>query len=177
MNTIRTNIFALDTAQAHVLKSQGSVGAVLHIEPEDDPIAKAPTTLYFEVKDKEGNFQASTCICTVKVYQGNEEIAVIPGQEAGNSAITAPVTFPARDIYTVVFEGKPLLSTGFNSFSLSYDIRVSRIDEGGRVIGATFLPLLVIIPIMVVLALVVIGKKQVAKKDAAIESSDNDTLK
>jgi hypothetical protein len=46
----------LPQASAHVLLSNNTVGGVLHIDPEDDPIAGQPAKFYIELKDKQNQF-------------------------------------------------------------------------------------------------------------------------
>ncbi len=117
---------------AHVLKSDGSVGAVIHIDPEDDPIAGQETGFYFEFKDKQNKFKAENCDCTFSVMAGGEEIFTQPlFQDNSPSLSNASVsyTFPRRDVYQVTVKGKPQTSNTFQPFTLTWDIRVERTVE------------------------------------------------
>lgn len=45
-------VFALpQTASAHVLQTDGSIGAVLHVDPDDNPIIGEKATFFFDLKD------------------------------------------------------------------------------------------------------------------------------
>ena len=136
--------------EAHVLQTDGSIGTVLHIEPDDDPIAGQNTSFFFELKDKQGKFSFDTCDCTFEV------------QEAGKTLITQKITdpytnftFPQKDIYQVMLSGKPQAGTSFQDFHLKYDIRVARDQsqsESGTIPTSSFTQ-----KITPILGLVIIG--------------------
>lgn len=115
---------------AHVLESNGSIGAVMHISPDDDPVAGQPSGFFFEFKDKDGKFKPKDCECVVSILQGNTEMfsqqlfqnSTDPSLE--NASFT--YTFPEKNVYTVKIVGKPNSSDAFQPFTLKYDIRVSR---------------------------------------------------
>lgn len=115
--------------KAHVLKTNNSIGAVLHIAPDDDPVAGDESNFFIEFKDKEDKFTPQTCECTVKIFKKGEEIFSQPlFQNAINPSSNEAVfsfTFPDKDIYTLKVQGTPINSS-FTPFTLSYDIRVSR---------------------------------------------------
>lgn len=106
---------------AHVLKTDGNVGAVVHIDPEDDPIVGQETTIYFDIKDKSGKFNAENCDCIFIV------------KKAGNNIFSQPLkgtigsyNFPEKNIYTLELKGTPKAEGQFDAFTLSYDVRVER---------------------------------------------------
>ena len=131
-----TGIFALTLlltpyiAQAHVLKADGSIGAVVHIDPDDDPIVNQPSNFYFEFKDKQGKFQPSLCDCTATISENGKTVFTQPlFQNSTNPNLanaSFSFTFPQRDVYQLKLEGKPFNAGDFQPFSLNYDIRVSR---------------------------------------------------
>lgn len=108
-------------AKAHVLETNGDIGAVLHIDPDDDPYAKIPSQIYFDIKDKSNRFNFSNCECLFTVYSNDK---LIHSQKALSENIT--YTFPQKGVYKISLTGKPLGSEKFSNFTLSYDIRVSR---------------------------------------------------
>lgn len=129
-----TSLFYLLTsvqhAAAHVLEANGSVGAVLHIDPEDDPIAKQQSTFFFAFKDKEGKFTSSNCDCRVSIsQQGKEIFSQSLFQNSTDPSLTNAsfsFIFPQKDVYTITVVGKPYDTTAFTPFTLSYPIRVAR---------------------------------------------------
>ncbi len=106
---------------AHVLKVDGNIGAVLHIDPDDDPIANLPSNFYFEFKDKQNQFDITKCNCQVYISES--------GKQLYTQAISSPTfsyTFLKKDVYQLVVIGQPTSGYNFQQFSLSYDIRVAR---------------------------------------------------
>lgn len=116
--------------QAHVLKTDGSVGAVIHVSPEDDPIARESTDFFFEFKDKQGKFKPDNCECNGIILQGGKEIYSVPlFQNSANPSLTNAsfsFAFPEKDVYKVRVSGKPITPGAFEPFTLTWDIRVAR---------------------------------------------------
>lgn len=130
---ILTTLFFIALPQkvfAHILKYDGSIGAVIHVEPEDDPIAGENTNLFFEFKDKEKKFNPADCDCRIIVNQNGTEIYsgdILAGNN--NPTLTNigfKYIFPTIGIFNIVVNGNPKTSESFQNFSLSYDIRVAR---------------------------------------------------
>lgn len=97
-------------AQAHVLiaDDQEQVGAVLHITPDDDPIAGEPSTIFFDIQnnaisDKSHSF-------TLTVSQDTGEKMYIPITPAG-STVSATYAFPVQGLYELVLLAEPLDSS------------------------------------------------------------------
>lgn len=126
-------VFSADTIYAHVLKIHGSIGAVIHVSPEDDPIAGMSTDFYFELKDKNGKLKPDNCDCTGVVLQNGREIFSAPVFQNGtNSSLESAsfsFVFPEKDIYKVRVVGNPLTDGAFEPFTLEWDIRVDRETE------------------------------------------------
>src|SRR5579884_3968741 len=122
-------------AYAHVLKSDGSIGAVMHIDPNDDPVANSPATFFFEIKDKTNKFTPQNCDCRVDIYENGKVIysdSLFVGGSSNN--ISSPVfqyTFPQKDVYQVKVVGTPQQTGDFQPFTLTYDLRVDK-DVGSQ---------------------------------------------
>jgi hypothetical protein len=121
-------------AQAHVLITDGTIGAVLHVDPEDDPIAGARSNFFFEFKDKQNKFKSENCDCTFTIKENDNVIFTQPlFQNTNNPSLnnaSVSFTFPKRDIYEVSVVGKPHSPGAFQPFTLTYDIRVERTADG-----------------------------------------------
>jgi hypothetical protein len=119
-------------AQAHVLITDGTIGAVLHVEPEDDPIAGAQSSFFFEFKDKQNKFKPENCDCTVTIKENNTVIFTQPlFQNTNNASLndddaSVSFSFPKRAIYEISVVGKPNTPGAFQPFNLKYTIRVER---------------------------------------------------
>lgn len=115
------------TVSAHSLQTDGNIGGIIHVDPEDDPIIGVPSAIYLEIKDREGMADFAACDCKIVISRGGEAIfsarPSITPQEPGTATFTTTYTFTARDIYVISLEGT--LSSG-TKFELRYDFRVSR---------------------------------------------------
>lgn len=97
---IAASLLAAQQASAHVLINDDakSQGAILHIIPDDDPIAGQSATLFF---DTQGNLlQGSTVTLTIQDATGAAES--VPTKTDG-SLVTADYTFPTQGTYTVSY--------------------------------------------------------------------------
>lgn len=114
-------------ALAHVVKSDGTIGAILHVDPGDDPVAGEPSTLFLEFKDTAGKLNLSNCDCRIVIKAGDKEILNQSFEGAENSLLSGviPVTFPEKNIYTMIVTGTANLANEFSPFKLEYDIRVA----------------------------------------------------
>lgn len=109
-------------AEAHTLvkDSQAKSGAILHVTPDDDPIAGQSTSLMLDVQD--ASLSNSQLIASLTVIDDiNREIKV-PARIHGK-AIAADYTFPRQGLYTLVFSTQ---QGGQQTLSFTESLRVSR---------------------------------------------------
>lgn len=115
-------------AFAHVLESNGSVGAVMHISPDDAPVAGGRSDFFFEFKDKKNKFDPKNCNCVVSISQAGKEIfseALFSNNPSPSlDSASFSFNFPQRDVYEVKITGKPSSGNSFEPFTLTYNIRV-----------------------------------------------------
>lgn len=120
-------ILSPEHAYAHILKTDGTIGGVVHIQPDDDPVVGQPSEVYVELKDTSGAFNASICDCRVLIRNRTEELytQVLPILEAAAGTLSSSFTytFPSTDIYSLTITGKAQ-NGEFEDFSLSYEFRV-----------------------------------------------------
>src|SRR5690606_15978623 len=95
-------LFALilaGSSYAHVLvrDTSGSKGAILHIIPDDDPIAGKKATLYFDAQDV---FDDDVRTGLSITRDDNGEAVVVETKRDG-SLVTAEYIFPARGVYNL----------------------------------------------------------------------------
>ena len=117
-------------AAAHFLLTDGSIGAVLHMDPDDDPIAGQPAVFHYEIKDKQGKFTPQGCTCTFSI---SENGASIFSQDlylnTPQNSLDVPLvtyTFPKLDVYQIILTGTPKPGADFQPFTLTYNARISR---------------------------------------------------
>ena len=116
---------------AHILASDKSIGAVMHIDPEDNPIVGQPSFFFFEFKDKTGKFDPANCDCKVSILESNKQIytqdlfAGNPQPNLSNSSFS--YIFSHRGVYNIQVSGTSVVKNSFPAFTLQYDVRVSRV--------------------------------------------------
>ena len=126
------------SGQAHELETgkDGKVAALIHIEPDDQPIAGQIHTVWFELTERGGKkIDLSSCKCTLKVYPGAYKAAIKPQSQPilnagkvgeGQGKPSARVNFKTPGAYTLVLEGKPKMTGAFPAFRLEF---VTRADK------------------------------------------------
>lgn len=118
---------------AHVLETDGPIGAVIHIEPEDDPIVGQQASFFFEFKDKTGKFNGTNCDCQAIISKDGKELfkgSIYTNTDKpslDNSSLF--FIFPEKGIYTLTITGTPLEEGAFQSFILKEEIRVERTNS------------------------------------------------
>lgn len=111
---------------AHVLleDKNAEVGAVLHLTPDDDPIAGQNSQLFFDIQDK--NTQARIPYSGYELLSTNESntTTAIPLEVSGKT-LTANYTFPVQGVYRLELKSKQSYDS-FVKVSILYTLRVSR---------------------------------------------------
>lgn len=110
---------------AHVLKVDGTIGAVLHINPDDDPTAGGPTDYTLSFDDDTGKFSLAQCKCTVAIIEQGTTIATQPLAVANNNVSEDHYTFAEPDVYDLRVTGIPMTPGTFQPFTLDYAVRVA----------------------------------------------------
>lgn len=105
------------TASAHVLITDTAQqkGAVLHIVPDDDPIAGQPATLYLDMQNR------SAATVSLAVTDSENSTDTIALKQSGALAY-GNYTFPTQGIYKLVFTVK----SGSDTATFEHTQRVSR---------------------------------------------------
>lgn len=117
-------------AFAHDLEKDKNVGALFHIEPDDQPKAGVPVEGWFEIRKKGGNsITAQDCSCSVKVYSGRPNLKAKPIGEyslSGQERVMAKLMFPSPGPYTIRLVGQPKKGSkvAFAPFQINWPVRV-----------------------------------------------------
>lgn len=106
---------------AHVLVTDTtkSKGAIIHIIPDDDPIAGQASTLYFDMQDQLA--KATDVSVQLVVTDSDGTRATVPMKVSGSLAY-AEYTFPAQGVYQLRFAA----ATGDKTYVFEHSQRVSR---------------------------------------------------
>jgi hypothetical protein len=111
-------------AWAHQIASNNGVSVQVHVNPNDEPIAGTPTTIWVvrvkNVKGK-GTFSWATCRCQLKVFDSSGTVV----QSGPARAAQTPVTFPEAKAYGITFSGRIKRNGIWRTFKVSYAIRAA----------------------------------------------------
>ncbi len=111
-------------AQAHTLRTDRDISALLHISPVDVmyPGKKAELILYFD--DVSGKLDLSNCDCR---YRIDSESETVEGTYRPFSKTIAKFNYkpPGEGLYGITISGSPTASAEFQSFRLNYLERVT----------------------------------------------------
>src|SRR5438270_44822 len=82
------------SVSAHILQTDGDIGAVLHMDPEDDPIAGVQSAFFFEFKDRQNKFQPKKCNCIFEIEENGKNIYTQPlFQNDANPSLSSTSVF------------------------------------------------------------------------------------
>lgn len=124
------SLLAASTASAHTLEIDGTIGAIMHVDPGDQPSAQSLATFDFEMKDTAGRFAAETCDCTMALSLGGEQFYSERLYPKNERILSLSYVFPTPGVYTVKLTGAPAEGAAFQPFELTWDLRVEDSQEG-----------------------------------------------
>lgn len=118
---------------AHQVQVSERVGATLHIEPSDNPVAGEPARVWFALTRRGGEIiTLDQCDCSLEIVAlPLNEVIATPELEAIEAERyvgipAANVTFPSRGLYQLELIGVPREPEMFEAFTLTFDVVVSR---------------------------------------------------
>jgi hypothetical protein len=118
---------------AHLIKTDGNVGATFHLEPNHNPRSGEPAQTWFALTQSGGESLSldDYCNCQLEVFRGGDrsEAIAIPtltaiSTEGYKDIPGAEVIFPEAGVYDLVLTGSPQNAANFEPFSLSYNVTV-----------------------------------------------------
>ncbi len=164
---------------AHFLATDKNIGAVLHIDPNDAPVAGEQAGFFFEIKDKINKFKATDCSCRVDILENDTVIYsdAVFTQNTDPNLSTASLfyTLPKTDVYTIKLIGTPRSSNAFAPFILSWDIRVDQQEKASTNFFTTPF-VLIAAGILLFLLFAFLGKRFIIKsKDGEKHDKETDS--
>ena len=109
-------------AAAHVQANDSGVSAIMHILPDDRPVAGEPTLIQFSFGGSSRAFSIMTCDCTLTVSKDNQIVSktVLEPVDASSERGQVSVTFPASGAYVLTLSG-----SAETTFNMPFRVRVS----------------------------------------------------
>lgn len=119
------------TTSAHVLISDEtkSIGAVLHVMPDDDPIAGQQSNLFFDIQTQKINKDTAKLAITNVTTGETSEVPI----KVDASSVTADYTFPTQGVYSL-----SLSLSSDKTYTFSHSQRVSRGITGSALDKPTY---------------------------------------
>jgi hypothetical protein len=117
-------IFLPSSASAHVLlqNSERTMGAVLHITPDDDPIAGESSNLVFDIQDQAVTNENYSF--TLQIFDSLGAPQVIP-TSINKTVISASHIFPTQGLYRIELRADPV-ETAKQPLTFTHSQLVSR---------------------------------------------------
>jgi hypothetical protein len=107
-------------AWSHQIASNNGVSVQVHVNPNDEPIAGEPTTVWVvRVKGKDVVFAWKTCRCRMLVFDSSGTTIV----DTAATVPKTPVTFPEPKAYGITFSGRVKRKGVWRTFKVTYAIR------------------------------------------------------
>lgn len=131
-----TIIFLLNASpvSAHFLVTDKNIGAVLHVDPGDEPVVGQLTSFFFEFKDKDNKFDPKNCECIFTITDSGKTVYTQPlYQNTSSPSLSNGValyTFSKEGAYEIKVTGKRTAQNEFSSFSLEWNLRVVKGSDG-----------------------------------------------
>lgn len=120
-----TAILFASAASAHTLKTDGTISAALHFQPDDAPMSGKSTEYILFLTDSTKRFSIGDCGCTVIVKKDSKTISSNPMELNSQNIIGGSITFAKAGAYEVIFQGAPIKSGAFQPFTLRYAEQVA----------------------------------------------------
>ena len=129
-------------AHQHKVSASGKVGVMIHLNPNDSPVAGKATTTWFMLTRRGGDvISPANCNCRVVAYDTGKtdnkaksgwiadrlplSTMSMEGHETGHQAVRTTITFPKAGSYWVVLSGKSK-DGSFDPFELKFPVTVRR---------------------------------------------------
>jgi len=112
-------------ASAHILKVDGHIGAVLHINPDDNPTAGSSTDFVISFTDDTGGFSLPQCRCNVSILENGKTVTTQPLAASSEAVSDNHYTFVKPGVYDMRLSGTPKAPEAFQPFTLDYEVRVT----------------------------------------------------
>jgi len=124
-------LLSAQPVSAHVFftgsNSSVSSGVIMHVTPDDDPIAGAEARFYFDIQNQSINTDDYIFKLNITNSKGiSEPAATFP---AGKNSVTAKYVFPLRGAYTISLQATPVPTSPVvikEPIDFTYNQQVSR---------------------------------------------------
>lgn len=118
-------MLGIPKSYAHVHERSGDISALIHISPDDKPVANDEAVIYLGIQDKNENIYVPNCSCTVSIKKDDEEVLKYKIVENSGDDSTlynayVPLRFPSEGAYDIVLSGTVHNDDEHKEFSLNF---------------------------------------------------------
>lgn len=149
-------------ASAHTLKVDGTIGATLHIDPNDQPVSGKTANIIITIEDSAHKYDPNnpqSCNCNLTISDQKSTLITLP-LAASNGYSQLHYTFPHSGSYSLKVSGQPVGEANFQNFNMTFSTYVS---TGADNIGAgasanmlqTYYPVIAILSFGAIIVLIV----------------------
>ena len=147
-------VIRVPKVSAHELRTDANIGAVLHIEPDDDPVVGTPQSFDLFFQDLTNRFTLPDCVCKIELFQNGQVAYSASPHITGRTTSMNPYTFTKAGIYSFIVTGTPKQPGNFQPFKLTYPIRTeSTTSTTTQPLSTSLVAGLVLLQILIILAL------------------------
>lgn len=125
-------VMCTNASYAHFESVDRSITGILHMDPDDNPIAGQETPFHIDIKDADNKFDIKNCICTITIFDNEEKIYSFENSQLpiGLYEINFNYEIPKKGVYKIVVDGKPKTPDDFKQFNIAFDARFERELDG-----------------------------------------------
>ena len=106
------------SAHVHITDTTKEIGAILHIQPDDDPVAGESSHIYYDIQNQSLMSERSNIRLAVKSDEGSTDVPIT----VNNNGINADYTFPTIGAYTLILS----VNAPTGTYSFEHTQRISR---------------------------------------------------
>jgi len=150
-----TVILFAPSASAHTLKTDGTISAALHFQPDDTPMSNAPTEYILFLNDSTKRFSIDDCDCVVTVKKSGKTISTQAMRLNSQKIIGGSITFAKAGAYEMVFQGTPTKDNAFQPFMLRYPEQIMPNPDAGRPSSTFIVGMSTLVISMIVIAFLI----------------------
>lgn len=162
-------------ASAHAIKQNNGYSAFMHIDPDDEPSARAPIAMNYLISKQVGSYNQNDYAITVGVVKSGKTLATLKLEPRvfGNAADgVVHYTFPSVADYTIKLHGASLTDAS-DVFDMNFDVPVESSVVNDMSVAKKSDPQAIVLSVLGLLVLGVIahvvisrGKRQNSKVQA-----------
>ncbi len=118
-------MLAIPKSYAHVHERSGDISALIHISPDDKPIANEEAVIHLGIQDNNENIYVPNCSCIVTIIKDGEEVLKYKivenfGEDATLYNAYVPLKFPSEGAYDIILSGTVHDNDEHKEFSLNF---------------------------------------------------------